>query len=242
MPLCFQKAGLSCLRNNTKGKTMTRKTIKAALAVGLLAVAARSLATEQSLPTPPPSANADAESSTTVPIPTDEGRHLKLTLAFEPTPVPLSFEYDDGWDSPPSDATVLMTGTPRRLLGASGEPTYPYRVERFPEVYVHPNYVTREQAIRELIHIRCNAAGIAARDYTSASGWAVLRFTSPSTAVIEEACTQDDINIYYRLGEKEVCGTIHIAPDWWWPGWDWPTTNDWSNVTNRTDGSGSSVP
>ena len=82
MPLCFQKAGLSCLRNNTKGKTMTRKTIKAALAVGLLAVAARSLATEQSLPTPPPSANADAESSVNVPIPTDEGRHLNLTIAL----------------------------------------------------------------------------------------------------------------------------------------------------------------
>ena len=86
MPLCFQKAGLSCLRNNTKGKIMTRKTIKAALVVGLLAIAASSFAAEQSLPVPPPSGFADAESSVTVPIPTDEGRHLNLTLAFESTP------------------------------------------------------------------------------------------------------------------------------------------------------------
>ena len=114
MPLCFQKAGLSCLRNNTKGKTMTRKTIKAALAVGLLAVAARSLATEQSLPTPPPSANADAESSVNVPIPTDEGRHLKLTLAFEPTPsnaVQVAFGRDlNGSETLEPEETELIVG------------------------------------------------------------------------------------------------------------------------------------
>ena len=114
MPLCFQKAGLSCLRNNTKGKTMTRKTIKAALAVGLLAVAARSLATEQSLPTPPPSANADAESSTTVPIPTDEGRHINLTIDFEPTPsnaVQVAFGRDlNGSETLEPEETELIVG------------------------------------------------------------------------------------------------------------------------------------
>ena len=114
MPLCFQKAGLSCLRNNTKGKTMTRKTIKAALAVGLLAVAARSLATEQSLPTPPPSANADAESSTTVPIPTDEGRHLNLTIAFDSTPsnaVQVAFGRDlNGSETLEPEETELIVG------------------------------------------------------------------------------------------------------------------------------------
>ena len=93
---------------------MTRKTIKAALAVGLLAVAARSLATEQSLPTPPPSANADAESSVTVPIPTDEGRHLKLTLAFEPTPsnaVLVAFGRDlNGSETLEPEETELIVG------------------------------------------------------------------------------------------------------------------------------------
>ena len=93
---------------------MIRKTIKAALAVGLLAVAARSLATEQSLPTPPPSANADAESSVNVPIPTDEGRHLKLTLAFDSTPsnaVLVAFGRDlNGSETLEPEETELVVG------------------------------------------------------------------------------------------------------------------------------------
>ena len=158
-----------------------------------------------------------------------------------PTPLPLSFEYDDGWDSPPSDATLLMAGTPRRQLASSNEPAYPYRVERFPEVYVHPNYVTREQALQELIHIRCNAAGIAARDYTSASGRAHLIFIDHSTARIEEAELQDTIYFSYECNGKSVEGSLNIGQEWWWYWWSDPT-NDWSNVTNGTDRSDMPTP
>ena len=101
MPLSVQKAELFRLHDNTKGKVMIRKTIKAVLVAGQLAIAASALAVEQPLPIPPPGISADAESSETVPILTGGDRCVRLTLDFVPAlsnAVQVAFGQDENAD------------------------------------------------------------------------------------------------------------------------------------------------
>ena len=167
-------------------------------------------------------------------------------LYTAPTDVPLTWTEDDGWELPASDyARLQMSPRPRRLLGGTNNGRHHYKIQRFPEVFVHPNYLSHDEAIGEMITVSCNAAGIAVRNYTSASGRARLYYTSPSTAEIIEADIQDAIYISFEYNGLSTCGTVTINPPTcpWWPycpGWpDCPyhydpspnSTNDTSNAS-----------
>ena len=171
---------------------------------------------------------------------------IEYDLYTCPTAVPLTYYDDDGWDLPASDyMPLLMSPAPRRLLGAPRNDDHHYKIQRFPEVFVHPNYLSHDEAIGEMITVSCNAAGIAVRNYTSASGRARLYYTSPSTAEIIEADIQDAIYISFEYNGLSTCGTVTINPPTcpWWPycpGWpDCPyhydpspnSTNDTSNAS-----------
>ena len=134
-----------------------------------------------------------------------------------PTAVPLSFAYDDGWDpAPPSDFP-----TPLMAAGAPSSPNgHRYKIDRFPEVFIRPNFIPLSEALDQLIEIRCNAAGIAARDYTSFSGQARIFYGNPTEAEIQEAAVQDIIHFHLSHNEKTVTGNLYIGPrqpcTWWW--------------------------
>ena len=158
-----------------------------------------------------------------------------------PIDVPLTWEMDDGWDPPePSYPPLFMSPAPR-MLGAPRNDDNHYKVERYPSVTVEPNYMTREQAINEVIRIRCNAAGIAARDYRSMSGLAEVLFNQ-SEAIIRESLLQDEIYFYYRYNGREVCGVLFISPAYWWWWYDPYSTNDTSNASSTNDTSSASNP
>ena len=85
-------------------------------------------------------------------------------------------------------------------------------------------------------------AGIAARDYRSLSGMAVVLFNQ-SEAIIRESLLQDEIYFYYQYNGREVCGTLYINSDYWWRWWHDPDpTNGTSNVTSTNDNSSASSP
>ena len=151
-------------------------------------------------------------------------------LYTSPTEVPLTWEMDDGWDSFPEDDPLFAPPAPLMLLSAP-QSNNRYKIERHPRVGVTPNFLTREQAMRELIQIRCNVAGIAARDYRSLSGLAVVLFNQ-SDAIIRESLIQDEIYLSYHLNGRETTGTLHIRPE---PSWHNPT-NDCPNATNEYPG------
>ena len=171
---------------------------------------------------------------------------IEYDLFTAPTEVPLSWTEDDGWEFPASDyAPLLMSPSPRRLLGSPNNGRHRYKIQRFPEVFVHPNYLTHDEAMNEMITVSCNAAGIAVRNYTSMSGRAHLIFISHNQAQIEEAEVQDAIYFSFEYNGMTTCGTLTINPPTcpWWPycpGWpDCPyhydhnsnSTNDTSNAT-----------
>lgn len=166
----------------------------------------------------------------------------KYDLYTAPTDVPLTWADDDGWEFPASDsAPLLMSPRPRRLLGTSSNGHHRYKIQRFPEVFVHPNYLTRDEAIGEMITISCNASGIAALNYTSFSGRAHLIFIDHSTARIEEAEVQDAIYFSYEYNGLSTCGTLTIYPPTcpYWPdcqGWPYCPYHheDTPNPTNGT--------
>ena len=158
-----------------------------------------------------------------------------------PTAVPLTWEMDDGWDPFETDYMPLLMSPAPRLLGAPQNDNH-YKIERHPSVGVTPNFLTHEEAVSRLIEVRCNAAGIAARDYRSLSGMAVVLFNQ-SEAIIRESLLQDEIYFYYRYNGREVCGTLYINSDYWWRWWHDPDpTNGTSNATSTNDNSSASNP
>ena len=159
-----------------------------------------------------------------------------------PTAVPLTWEMDDGWDSPESDYAPLYMSAAPRMLGAPRNNGNHYTVVCYPEVYIRPNYVTREEAMREAIELRCNASGIAARDYRSWSGQAIVRYLNHSEAVLEECLIQDGIYFYYELNGKRVGATLYINPNYnpWWH--DPDPTNGNSSASSTNGNSSASNP
>ena len=157
-----------------------------------------------------------------------------------PTAVPLTWEMDDGWDPSETDYMPLLMSPAPRLLGAPQNDNH-YKIERHPSVGVTPNFLTHEEAVSRLIEVRCNAAGIAARDYRSLSGMAVVLFNQ-SEAIIRESLLQDEIYFYYRYNGREVCGTLYISSDYWWWWHDPDPTNGTSNVTSTNDNTSASNP
>ena len=158
-----------------------------------------------------------------------------------PTAVPLTWEMDDGWDPFETDYMPLLMSPAPRLLGAPQNDNH-YKIERHPSVGVAPNFLTHEEAVSRLIEVRCNAAGIAARDYRSLSGMAVVLFNQ-SEAIIRESLLQDEIYFYYRYNGREVCGTLYINSDYWWRWWHDPDpTNGTSNATSTNDNTSASNP
>ena len=165
---------------------------------------------------------------------------VEYDLYTAPTAVPLTYYDDDGWDLPAADCMpLLMSPAPRMLLGAPRNDDHHYKIQRFPEVFVSPSYLSHSEALSEMITVSCNAAGIAVRDYTSASGRAVLYYTSPSTVQIEEAAIQDTIYFSFEYNGLSTWGSLsiydHLRP-WWpdcpyWP--DCPHHHD-NNSTNET--------
>ena len=149
---------------------------------------------------------------------------------------------DDGWDPPESDSAPLYMSPAPRMLGAPRNDDNHYKVVRYPEVYIRPNYVTREEAMREAIELRCNASGIAARDYRSFSGQAIVRYLNHSEADLEESLIQDDIYFYYELNGKSVGATLFIRPNYgpWWH--DPDPTNGTSSASSTNDNSSASNP
>ena len=158
-----------------------------------------------------------------------------------PTAVPLTWEMDDGWDPSETDYMPLLMSPAPRLLGAPQNDNH-YKIERHPSVGVTPNFLTHEEAVSRLIEVRCNAAGIAARDYRSLSGMAVVLFNQ-SEAIIRESLLQDEIYFYYQYNGREVCGTLYISPAYWWRWWHDPDpTNGTSNATSTNDNTSASNP
>ena len=166
-----------------------------------------------------------------------------------PTEVPLSYYDDDGWDMPAADyMPLLMSPAPRRLLGAPNNGNHRYKIQRIPEVFVTPSYLTHSEAMSEMITVSCNASGIATRDYTSASGRAHLIFVDHSTARIEEAELQDTIYFSFEYNGLSTWGSLSIYDHYcpWWPNCPyWPdcphhpdnnSTNGTNNVSNPTSG------
>ena len=159
-----------------------------------------------------------------------------------PTAVPLTWETDDGWDPPePVYSPYLMSPAPRMMMGAPRNDDNRYRIERFPEVFVRPNYLTREQALNEVIELSCNAAGIAAHDYRSFSGQAIVRYLNHSEAVLEESLVQDEVYFSFEYNGRETCGTLSISPDycWWW--WHDPDSTNGTSNASSTNGTGSAT-
>lgn len=154
-----------------------------------------------------------------------------------PERVPLSFEYDDGYDVE-ADAPV-MAGAP--LMAPRSVPDY-YIVCRVPDVVVVPSRIPLNQAVGSRISILCNVPDAVWSYYSTVSTNFRLSFTFPSEAEIQTALVSELVVIRMRRNGHECAGIFYIDPAEPWPsvitnGWDFGegtnTVNDAAS-TNET--------
>ena len=123
-----------------------------------------------------------------------------------PTRVPLSFEYDDGYDYP---TQPLMAGAP--LMAPRSVPDY-YIICMTPHVYVVPQHIPLAQAVGARVNLYCNCPN-GTWDYSSSfSNLLRLTFGFPSYAEIRAAEVADRVIVIMRVAGHECSGVFFIDP------------------------------
>lgn len=125
-----------------------------------------------------------------------------------PERVPLSFEYDDGYDVE-ADAPV-MAGAP--LMAPRSVPDY-YIICITPNVYVVPQHVPLAEAVGARLNLHCNCPSNGTWSYsTSFTHHLRLIFGFPSYAEIRTAEVADRVTVLMRVAGHECSGVFYIDP------------------------------
>ena len=123
-----------------------------------------------------------------------------------PTRVPLSFEYDDGYDYP---TQPLMAGAP--LMAPRSVPDY-YIICMTPHVYVVPQHIPLSEAVGTRLNLLCNCPN-GTWSYTSYfENHLRLTFGFPSYAEIQTAEVADRVTVIMRVAGHECSGVFFIDP------------------------------
>lgn len=151
-----------------------------------------------------------------------------------PERVPLSFEYDDGYDVE-ADAPV-MAGAP--LMAPRSVPDY-YIVCRVPDVVVVPSHIPISRAIGSRIGLFCNVSNATWSVYSSLANGLSMNFLSSSEAEIETVLEAGLVELELESRGHRSYGTFYIDPAQPWP--DPAVTNGWNfgDSTNAVEGTSS---
>ena len=124
-----------------------------------------------------------------------------------PERVPLSFEYDDGYDV--EEDAPLMMGAP--LMAPRSVPDY-YIICMTPHVYVVPQHIPLPLAVGTRLNLYCNCPN-GTWSYTSYfENHLRLTFGFPSYAEIQTAEVADRVTVIMRVAGHECSGVFFIDP------------------------------